>query len=410
VFDQLRALSTRQQVLVVAALVASVCLILASVWYLFLRVSYQPLFTQLRSTDAAAIIADLERKKISYELADGGSTILVPADVADRTRIGVMTEDLPLKGTVGFELFDKSDMGLTDFAQKINYQRALQGELERTIATLDGVDSARVHLSLGEDRIFRDDRVPPKASVTVRMQKNFVLAANTAQGIQRLIAAAVPNLDAANVVILDEKGLIVGPAAQAHPDLAVSQPADQEKQAIELYYQARAGLAVDHAYPLSGITIKVSTDADGQLNQTQGGTDWNPQSRSFPLRVTISSNPLDSVTRESVRDLVAGAIGSDAGKNDTIDFVMAPAPAPDSTIASNRRPARMRDVVDGLQPPAFDNIQSALVVLVFSILIGIILIFAWRMRHPKRLSETQRAELAARFSTLLEQEGGHVVS
>lgn len=214
-FDRFRALSTSQQIALVAVAVTVICLLLLSVWYFVLRVPYSVLFRELRPSDAASIVSDLDRKKIPYRLADGGATVLVPADIADRTRLSVTTEDVPLKGTTGFELFDKSDMGLTDFAQKINYQRALQGELERTIQTLDGVDSVRVHLSLGEDRIFRDDQVPPKASVTVRMQKGSTLSIGTAQGIQHLVAAAVPNLDAANVVILDERGrIVVSPGPQ----------------------------------------------------------------------------------------------------------------------------------------------------------------------------------------------------
>jgi flagellar M-ring protein FliF len=395
--------------MVVAALVAAVCVVLAAAWYLFLHVSYQPLFTRLRSADAAAIIADLDRKKISYVLADGGATILVPADIADRTRLEVMTEDIPLKGTVGFELFDKSDMGLTDFAQQINYQRALQGELERTISTLDGVDSARVHLSLGEDRIFRDDRVPPKASVTIRMQNGAVLAPSAALGIQRLIAAAVPNLEPANVVILDEKGMIVGPAAQARGAPAISAPGDQERQAIELYYQARVRLALDRAYPLGGMTVKVSADT-GDQTVPAGGTaaDWNPQARTFPLRVTVTSTPLDAATRENVQGLIAAAIGSNAALNDAIGF--AAASAPEQIFAPARRPSPAADVADNWQPPASSGAQSIAMAIVFAVLAGIVGIFLWRVRHPRRLSDAQRAQLAARFGALLDREDGHVAS
>lgn len=209
-FDRFRAASPARQIQLIAIGVILIGGILAISWYFFLRTPYMPLFTNLRATDAATIVASLEQKKIPYHLADGGTTILVPAEAVDVARLNATTDDLPLKGTVGFELFNKSDMGLTDFAQKINYQRALQGELARTIMTLDGVDTARVHLSLGEDRIFRDDRVPPKASVTIRMQKGASLTGNVAQGVKRLIAAAVSNLDAANVVILDETGREVG--------------------------------------------------------------------------------------------------------------------------------------------------------------------------------------------------------
>src|ERR1700749_2833351 len=166
-FDRFRAFSTRQQ-LMLAAVVASIgCVILIVAWFLFLRVDYQPLFTALRPADAAKIVADLDRRKVSYRLENGATTILVPAETVDATRLNLMSEDLPLKGTVGFELFNKSDMGLTEFAQKINYQRALQGELARTIMTIDVIDSARVHLSLPEPTVFREDRRAPKASVTL---------------------------------------------------------------------------------------------------------------------------------------------------------------------------------------------------------------------------------------------------
>lgn len=207
--DRFRSLSPGRQVALTAALFGSILLTLIASWYFLLRTEYRPLFTALRAADASVIVADLERRKIPYRLEDDGTTVLVPDDRVDATRLSVMSEDLPLHGTVGFELFNKSDLGLTDFAQRINYQRALQGELARTILALDGVESTRVHIAIGEDRLFREDRVPPKASVTIRMRNGAALPARTAQGIQRLVAAAVPKLDPANVVILDEAGRTV---------------------------------------------------------------------------------------------------------------------------------------------------------------------------------------------------------
>ncbi len=413
-FDRLRSLSMRQQVLLVAGLVAATCFLFVAIWVLFFRVTYQPLFTQLRPTDAGAIAADLDRKKIPYRLADGGATILVPEDIVDRTRLDVMTEDVPLKGTVGFELFDKSDMGLTDFAQKINYQRALQGELERTISTLDGVDSARVHLSLGEDRIFRDDRVPPKASVTIRMQKGSVLSASSAQGIQRLIAAAVPNLETANVVILDNNGRVVGPAASPRTDEDILQPLEQEKRAIEQYYQARARLALERAYPLGAFGVDVSADMQGQpAAQPETGAsapDWTAATRSFPLKVTIvPSAMLDSAARDNVRSLVAAAVGFDPAKSDTIEF----GSTPDQTLAPaitapKKISAPARGADDSSSLPTVDSVQPLLTVLLFLLLFGIACAVLWRLRRPKRLTEAQRTQLAAKFRSLLEQGDRHV--
>ena len=400
-FERLRALSVRQQITLAIVGIATIAVMIASIWVLFLQVHYETLFTSLRPTDAAAIIADLDRKKISYRLADGGATILVPSDVVDRTRLGVMTEDIPLKGTVGFELFDRSDMGLTDFAQKINYQRALQGELERTISTLDGVDTARVHLSLGEDRIFRDDQVPPKASVTVRMRKGLTLPTGAAQGIQRLIAAAVPNLDAANVVILDEQGRLIGMPAPTRTDIVAISPLDEERRAIEQYYQARVRMALERAYPLAGFSVAVSASGlNASTPADSGAADWNPNARTFPLAVTITTaTPIDDATRADAKTLAATAIGSDAGKGDSIDFRL-PA-AETAAVTSTRQTTRSVDMREPALGPSDETIPVVLSVLLFLALAGLIAAALWHVLRPKRLSDARRTELATKFRELL---------
>src|SRR5215813_11425892 len=108
-FDRFQALTTRQQIVLVAMAACALALLIGALWLAFFRVDYRPLFTELRPADAATIVADLDRKKIDYRLEQGGTTILVPVDLVDSTRLNLMTDDLPLKGTVGFELFNKSD-------------------------------------------------------------------------------------------------------------------------------------------------------------------------------------------------------------------------------------------------------------------------------------------------------------
>ncbi|MEO7680129.1 MAG: flagellar basal-body MS-ring/collar protein FliF, partial [Sphingomonas sp.] len=151
----------------IAVLLAGICLLLALGYYWFLRADYTVLYTGLRPADASAIVTQLDAKGLSHRLRDGGTTILVPADQVDTGRLAIAGSDVGAKGAVGFELFNKSDMGLTDFAQKINYQRALQGELARTIMTMDAVETARVHLAIPERSLFRTNRSDPKAAVEV---------------------------------------------------------------------------------------------------------------------------------------------------------------------------------------------------------------------------------------------------
>jgi flagellar M-ring protein FliF len=416
VFDRFRAFSQGRQIMLVALGVAAIGALLGVIWLFFLHTTYQPLFTGLRTSDAATIVADLDRRKVPYRLGDGGGTILVPADIVDTTRLSVMSEDLPLKGTVGFELFNKADMGITDFAQKINYQRALQGELERTIMTLDGVDTARVHLSLGEDRIFRDDRVPPKASVTVRMAKGATLSQGSAQGVRRLVAAAVPNLDIANVVVLDEEGRVISAALQAPPNTETASPVSEERHAIEQYYQAHIRQAFITAHLTATIGVSVWISAANESQAEPGLTGWTPATRAFPLEVTLSpAVALDAAAQDFVRTLAAGAIGSGPAQDDVIAFGDMPQapyrvpadarPAADATPVS-RPPASLMPVEDDHDWLWEAGLTLALVLFV---LVGF-LAALWRLRSPRRLTERQREAFALRLRDILEKGDGHAAS
>lgn len=121
-------------------------LLLGSLW--LLNDDYQILFSELNAQDASAMVTELDRMKIPYRLAEGGTAILVERDAVYKTRLKLMGKGLDLRGGVGFEIFNNADLGMTEFAQKVNFQRALQGELARTIMSLDEVKSARVHLVL----------------------------------------------------------------------------------------------------------------------------------------------------------------------------------------------------------------------------------------------------------------------
>jgi flagellar M-ring protein FliF len=196
-----------------AALAVVALAVGAAVW--ILRDDYQPLFTDLQASDAAAITTELERQKLPYKLGDEGATVLVPADAVHATRLRVMGKGLDLKGTVGFEIFANSDFGMTEFAQRINYQRALQGELARTIMAFEEVKTARVHVVLPETGVFRKSAVRPKASVTLVMRNERRLLPEQIQGIQRLVAAAVPEMDPAAVTVLDQQGVALSRRADA---------------------------------------------------------------------------------------------------------------------------------------------------------------------------------------------------
>lgn len=409
-FDWFRTATPARQIQLIAAGVVTFAVLFSAIWFFFLRTAYQPLFSDLRAADAATIVSVLDRKKIPYRLADGGGTILVPEDMVDSTRLSVMSEDVPLKGTVGFELFNKSDMGLTDFAQKINYQRALQGELERTIMTLDGVDTARVHLSLGEDRLFREDRVPPKSSVTIRMAKGTTLSEESAQGVKRLVAAAVPNLDIANVVILDEEGDVVG-APPPVLTAGLATPEIEEEQAIEKFYESRIREAL-RAKLANEVGVSVEAELPSAATQT-GLASWTPAVRSFPLEVALTpSAPIDAAAQDGARAAALAAIASTAQQDDVVSFGVAASPAREAGIAA----PLFRKPVKAWRAPAASDESAALLpeltlalLLVAAVVFGLALLFR-RLRGPGRLSERRRAAFVGKLRAALDEGEVHAAS
>jgi flagellar M-ring protein FliF len=163
---------------------------------------YKPLMSGLEPADAQAVTAQLAAKKIPYLVSPDGTSITVPADQVDAARLEVASHDSPHSGRIGFEIFDKVSWGQTEFDEKVNYQRALEGELERTIQTMSNVKSARVHLVMATDSVFMDRERGAKASVTLRLRGGSLSRAEISE-ISRLIAGAVDELKPADVVIID---------------------------------------------------------------------------------------------------------------------------------------------------------------------------------------------------------------
>ena len=173
------------------------------------KTDYRPLFANLTSEDAGEIVKKLKEQKVPYQIAADGKAILVPSDKVYDLRLSLASDGLPQGGGVGFEIFDRKNFGVTEFVQKLNYQRALQGELSRTISQLTGVEQARVHLALPEKTIFKDSEKPPTASVILKMKSNRQLRENEVQGISHLVASAIEGMDPDQVTVLDSRGKIL---------------------------------------------------------------------------------------------------------------------------------------------------------------------------------------------------------
>lgn len=178
---------------------------------------YATAFTNLSQSDAGAIVEQLKSAGTLYQLADGGTTIKVPAAQVYETRISLARAGLPQSGSVGFELFSQSSFGMTDFAQKINYQRAIEGELARSVASLGPVETARVHLAIPEPSVFTSNKQETTASVLIKVKPGRTLESSQVQGIRYLVSKSVEGLKVANVAVMDTSGALLagGDAAGA---------------------------------------------------------------------------------------------------------------------------------------------------------------------------------------------------
>jgi len=172
----------------------------------FDRMNYGPLYSNLSPQDGAAIVKELDAQKIPYSISGGGAVIEVPRGVIYQTRLRLAGKGVPAGGGVGFEIFEKTPFGVSEFTQQVNYLRALQGELSRTINALSAVQSSRVHLALPARSNFLGPEEKPSASVVVDLRPGYHLSPDQVQGIVNLVASSVPKLSADKVTVIDSSG------------------------------------------------------------------------------------------------------------------------------------------------------------------------------------------------------------
>ncbi|WP_322402004.1 flagellar basal-body MS-ring/collar protein FliF [Massilia luteola] len=236
------------------------------------RPNYQVLFADLAPRDAAAMTAELDKLKTPYRLGGDGNTILVPQDQVYKLRLKLMGRETPLYGAVGFEVFNNADLGMSEFVQKVNYQRAVQGELTRTIQALDEVQAARVHLAIPEQGLFKRSQTKAKASVTLTLKPGAVLSAAQVVGIQRLVAASVPDITTGAVTVLDQRGLALTRPADGDDSGAQGANAQLDaKRSTEDYMLKKVNGVLDRMFG-AGQAI-ASVDAVLNLDQSKVTTE-----------------------------------------------------------------------------------------------------------------------------------------
>ena len=200
-----RALPLGRRLQLTAVGVAALAALGGFVWKMQ-SVAYRPLYSGLSEAEAGAIVERLAQLETPYRLAAGGTTVLAPEERLDDIRLQLAAEGLPQTGRLGFELFDENSFGATEFAEQINFRRALEGELERTIASLVEVKRARVHISLPRRSVFLSQEEPAKASVVLELRQGHGLGEEKTRSVSYLVSSAVEGLDPEHVVVMDHLG------------------------------------------------------------------------------------------------------------------------------------------------------------------------------------------------------------
>ena len=212
---------------------------------------FEPLYTSLSPEDGAAVIARLKETNVPYKVADNGESILVPSRNVAEARLEVAGAGLPKTGRIGFELFDQTSLGITEFAEQVNYKRALEGELERSVTSLAEVEQTRIHIAFQKESVFRDRREPAKASVLLKLRPGAELGERSATAISHLVAAAVEGLSPDAVAILDMHGNLVA-RPQNGAEMDASQPSDAMVAYRKNVEQYLGGKINDALRPLLG--------------------------------------------------------------------------------------------------------------------------------------------------------------
>src|SRR5579862_1834325 len=226
---------------------------------------FKPLLSGLAAEDAGTVTAKLRELGVEYRLDDNSSTILVPSDRVAEVRLQLASAGLPRSGRIGFELFDKTNFGASEFAEQVNYHRAIEGELERSVMSLREVEQARVHITLAKDSLYTESREPAKASILVKLRQIGGLSPQNVAALCQLVASAVPGLRPDQVSVLDTSGNLLnrpGPIGSGDGAEAGEAAALEYRKSVEHDIQTKATQTLDPLLGAGHFRVGVSADVD----------------------------------------------------------------------------------------------------------------------------------------------------
>lgn len=302
--------------------------------------TYKVLFSNLGDQDGGAIVTQLTQMNIPYQFSENGAALLIPADKVYETRLKLASAGLPKGGAVGFELMDQEKFGISQFSEQINYQRALEGELSRTIETLGPVGSARVHLAIPKPSLFVREQKNPSASVTLNLQPGRALDDGQINAIVYMVSSSVSGLPPANVTVVDQSGHLLTQSDNNGRDLNASQL--KYANEVEGRLQRRIESILQPVVGNGNVHAQITAQIDYASREQ---TDENYQPNGTPEKAAVRSRQL------STSDQIGGtAVGGVPG-------ALSNQPAPAATAPVTNPPAANN--ANGAQNQAGNNAQNA---------------------------------------------------
>jgi len=301
--------------------------------------TYKVLFSNLGDQDGGAIVTQLTQMNIPYQFSDNGGALLIPADKVYETRLKLAAAGLPKGGAVGFELMDQEKFGISQFSEQINYQRALEGELSRTIETLGPVSSARVHLAIPKPSLFVREQKNPSASVTLNLQPGRALDDGQINAIVYMVSSSVSGLPPANVTVVDQSGHLLTQSDNNGRDLNASQL--KYANEVEGRLQRRIESILQPVVGNGNVHAQITAQIDYASREQ---TDENYQPNGSPDKAAVRSRQLSTSDQ-----IGATAVGGVPG-------ALSNQPAPAATAPVTNPPAANN--ANGAQNQAGNNAQN----------------------------------------------------
>ena len=288
--------------------IAAVIALVAGAWMWSRTPDYRVLYSNLSDRDGGAILTALQQQNVPYRMAEGGGAILVPSDQVYDVRLRLASQGLPRGGAVGFELMENQKLGTSQFVEQVNYQRALEGELARSIQSVSAVQGARVHLAIPRTTAFVRDQQKPSASIVVALFPGKVLDKAQISGIAHLVASSVPELHVKNVTMVDQSGNLLHPVSGAnHAGLDAGQ-LDYLRQ-VEQSYVKRIEAILDPILGSGNVRAQVTADLDfSQVEQTAETYRPNPGPAEAAVRSEQSTETLNGADAKAAG--VPGALSN----------------------------------------------------------------------------------------------------